>query len=94
MANLKRTRTRRLPSALVTQIDICHNTACADIEKQRVKAKAWNDLQNTRHNSRWRAGTCLICGEYMEYCITNYHAQLHGYKSAEAIIRAGKICFE
>ena len=94
MANLKRTRTRRLPSALVTQIDICHNTACADIEKKRIKAKAWNDLQNTRHNSRWRAGTCLICGEYMEYCITNYHAQLHGYKSAEALIRAGKICFE
>lgn len=94
MANLKRTRTRRLPSALVTQIDICHNTACADIEKKRIKAKAWNDLQNTRHNSRWRAGTCLICGEYMEYCITNYHARLHGYKSAEALIRAGKICFE
>ena len=94
MANLKRTRTRRLPSALVTQIDICHNTACTDIEKKRIKAKAWNDLQNTRHNSRWRAGTCLICGEYMEYCITNYHARLHGYKSAEALIRAGKICFE
>jgi hypothetical protein len=94
MANLKRTRTRRLPSALVTQIDICHNAACADIEKQRVKAKAWNDLYNTRHASRWKSGTCLICGEYMEYCITNYHAQLHGYKSAEALIRAGKICFE
>jgi hypothetical protein len=94
MANLKRTRTRRLPSALVTQIDICHNTACADIEKKRIKAKAWNDLQNTRHNSRWRAGTCLICGEYMEYCITNYHAQLHGYKDAEALIKDGKICFE
>lgn len=94
MANLKRTRTRRLPSALVTQIDICHNTACADIEKQRVKAKAWNDLQNTRHESRWRAGTCLICGEYMEYCITNYHAKLHGYKSAEDLIAAGQIAFE
>lgn len=94
MANLKRTRTRRLPSALVTQIDICHNTACADIEKKRIKAKAWNDLQNTRHESRWRAGTCLICGEYMEYCITNYHAQLHGYKDAEALIKDGKICFE
>jgi hypothetical protein len=94
MGSIKKTSNRRLPSGLVEQIQSCHHAACADIEKQRVKAKAWNDLQNTRHESRWRAGTCLICGEYMEYCITNYHAQLHGYKDAEALIKDGKICFE
>ena len=94
MGSIKKTSNRRLPSGLVEQIQSCHHAACADIEKQRVKAKAWNDLQNTRHESRWRAGTCLICGEYMEYCITNYHAQLHGYKSAEDLIAAGQIIFE
>jgi hypothetical protein len=30
----------------------------------------------------------------MEYCITNYHAGIHGYKSAEAMIKAGKVIFD
>jgi hypothetical protein len=91
---VKRSSARHIPSALAEQIDKCHSVACEDIEKQKIKFQAWKDLRNTKHESRWKAGTCAICGEYMEYCITNYHAGLHGYKSAEAMIRAGKVIFD
>ena len=90
----KRSSTRHTPSALIEQIDRCHRISCADIERLKVKLQAWKDLRNTRYESRWKAGTCAICGEHMEYCITNYHAGLHGYKSAEAMIKAGKVIFD
>ena len=91
---LTRSSTRHTNSALAEQIENCHNAACHDIENTIRRGKAWNDLKNTKHISRWKAGTCAICGEYMEYCITNYHAGLHGYKSAEAMIKAGKVIFD
>ena len=72
----------------------CHNALCSQIEKEKKRIHSWHDLQNTKSVSRWRAGTCLICGEYMAGCITHYHAELHGFKSAEEMIEAGAIRFD
>jgi hypothetical protein len=72
----------------------CHNAVCSQIEKEKKRIHSWHDLQNTKSVSRWRAGTCLICGEYMSGCITHYHAELHGFKSAEEMIEAGAIRFD
>ena len=94
MGTIKKSSTRRMPSGLVEKIQSENQEICADIEKQYTRIKAFASLKNTRHASRWKAGTCKICGEYMEYCITNYHARLHGYKSAEALIKAGKVIFD
>ena len=91
---LKRSSTRHTPSVVAEQVSKCHEVACYDIEAEYNKQKAWSNLQNTHHESRWKAGTCLICGEYMQYCITNYHANLHGYKTAEDLIKAGMIAFD
>jgi len=91
---LTRSSTRHMSSALAEQIENCHNAACHSIEQTRIRNQAWSNLKQTRYESRWKAGTCAICGEYMEYCITNYHAHLHGYKSADAMIKAGMIIFD
>ena len=91
---LTKSSTRHTASALAEQIDSCHAAACHDIENTKRRGVIWADLQNTKHASRWRPGTCLICGEHMDYCITHYHAQLHGYKRAEDLIKAGVIVFD
>lgn len=91
---LQKSHGRHTPSVLLEQIQRSHDTVCTDIAKKKQKIKAWSDLQNTKKVSRWRPGLCVICGEHMDYCITNYHAGLHGYKSADALIRAGKIIFD
>lgn len=75
-------------------ISLCHDTICNDIEKERQKAKSWSDLQNVKTDSRWRAGTCKICGEHYDYCLTNYHASKHGFKNAEEMIQAGAVIFD
>ena len=72
----------------------CHKTVGSQIEQDKKRIHSWHDLQNTKTVSRWRAGTCLICGEYMAGCITHYHAGLHGFKSAEEMIEAGAIRFD
>ena len=38
--------------------------------------------------SRWRAGICSICGEYMTY-ISQDHAHRHGFDSADEMAKAG-----
>jgi hypothetical protein len=77
------------------QIRVFHDVSCDEIEDGiKEKRPIWTNLKNTRYESRWRAGTCAICGEHMEYCITHYHAGLHGYKSAEELIKAGKVIFD
>ncbi len=55
---VKRSSARHTPSALIEQVDRCHSVACTDIEKQKVKLQAWKDLRNTKHETRWKAGTC------------------------------------
>lgn len=81
-------------STIAEQVSKCHDIVCDDIERQMTKLKAWSNLKNTQYESRWKAGTCKICGEHMEYCITHYHAQLHGYKRAEDLIKADMIKFD
>lgn len=39
------------------------------------------------HATRWRSGVCRICGEYCQ-CITNEHAERHGFKSADEMAKA------
>ena len=80
-----------LSKSMERKISRCHAAACSSIEGGHLIKFA--DLQNIKKASRWRPGRCKICGEYMEFCITNYHAGLHGYKSADALIKDGQIEF-
>ena len=90
----KRSSLRNTPSRELEAIARCHNKVCYEIEKERKQFHSWRDLQNTKQVSRWKAGTCKICGEYMACCITNYHASLHGFKNAEEMIEAGAVIFD
>ena len=69
-----------------------HTVSGDMIERERNRG-ATIVLPWPKKKTRWMAGCCEICGEYMSV-ITNYHAQLHGYKNADAFIEAGKVRFE
>ena len=68
-----------------------HAVSCEMIEHERQKPGMV--LPWPKKKTRWMAGSCVICGEHMDV-ITNYHAQLHGYKNADEFIKAGKVRFE
>ena len=92
---MKEKRTRKTgchkPRKLQEQIRKCHEVSCEMIEREKKKPSV--NLPRNKKHTRWSSGFCKICGEHMD-CITNYHAQLHGYKSAEDLIAAGQIVFE
>lgn len=69
-----------------------HTISCDMIERERNKGAGFV-LPRPKKKTRWMAGHCEICGEYMSV-ITHYHAQLHGYEDADAFIKAGKVRFE
>jgi hypothetical protein len=64
--------------------------ACASIEHKESKPVS---IHMAKHKTRWCAGTCLICGEHMDV-VTHYHAQIHGYDSAEDYIADGNVRFD
>lgn len=59
---------------------------CGEIENA---TKDWHaPLPEQKHVTRWRAGTCTICGEWSTY-ISQDHAHRHGYKNADEMAHAG-----
>lgn len=38
--------------------------------------------------TRWRAGTCRLCGEWSTY-ISQEHARRHGFRDADEMAKAG-----
>ncbi len=91
---MKEKRTRKTgyhkPRALAKQIRKCHDISCDEIER---KEKPGMCLPRSKNKTRWSSGFCKICGEHMDL-VTHYHANLHGYKRAEDLIRAGMITFD
>ena len=61
------------------------------IDKETIEnaTKDWHaPLPEQKHVTRWRAGTCTICGEWSTY-ISQDHAHRHGYKNADEMAHAG-----
>ena len=56
------------------------------IERQNHRGKPF--IIHQKKPSRWRAGICSICGEYMTY-ISQDHAHRHGFDSADEMAKAG-----
>lgn len=61
-------------------------TLCAAYEG-RDHAKPPIVLKQT-HLTRWRSGTCRLCGEWSTY-ISQEHAHRHGFKDADEMAKAG-----
>lgn len=47
-------------------------------------------LPKQKWPTRWRAGVCRICGERFDF-VAHAHAQRHGFKDAEEMVRADVI---
>ena len=92
---MKEIRTRKQgtnrPRALSAQIRHCHDVSCNMIERDTKKPSM--NLPKPKYKTRWASGFCKICGEHMD-CITHYHAESHGYKTAEDLIKSGAIIFD
>ena len=58
---------------------------CGEIDNERRPHKATSPRQ--KKLTRWRAGTCRICGEWSSY-ISQDHARRHGYKNADEMAHA------
>ena len=56
------------------------------IERENHRKKPL--VMRQKKPSRWRAGICSICGEYMTY-ISQDHAHKHGFDSADEMAKAG-----
>ena len=82
----------RIPRKAAAGILANHKVSCEMIEREEGK-RAGVILPWPKKKTRWMAGTCEICKEHMDV-ITNHHAQLHGYKNADALIEAGKVRFD
>ncbi|SFA76351.1 hypothetical protein [Selenomonas ruminantium] len=80
-----------MPRDLKEGIQRYHDIHCTMIEGDRKKPSI--NLPKNKIKTRWSPGFCKICGEHME-CVTNYHAGLHGYKSADAMIKDNMIEFD
>lgn len=93
---MKEKRTRKTgyhkPRTLEVQMRFNHDVSCSMIERDRLR-KPPMTMPSPRHTSRWCSGCCRICGEHME-CVTNLHAEKHGYKNANEMIKAGQIIFD
>lgn len=63
---------------------------CDMIERRMKKPVS---IHMAKHKTRWCACTCLLCGEHMDV-VTHYHAQMHGYESADALVKAGCVRFD
>ena len=64
--------------------DSCQATCIIEREAHRGKPV----ILHQKKPSRWRAGICSICGEYMTY-ISQNHAHKHGFANADEMVKAG-----
>lgn len=78
------------PRALADKIKSCHDISCNMIERSD---KPQMSLPKPKKLTRWSSGFCKLCGDHMD-CLTNFHANTHGYKSADEMIAAGKYAFD
>lgn len=56
--------------------------------KKPIKTYQWS--AKSKSALAWTAGRCKICGECYEV-LTNYHAERHGFKNKQEMIKAGAV---
>lgn len=84
---MKPRRPRNMARHITSQIAGAIETKARD-EKRGVRTYSWS--VKDKKAFAWTAGRCRICGECYEV-LTNYHAERHGFKDKEEMIKAGAV---
>lgn len=84
---MKPRRPRNMAREITSQIAGAIETKARN-EKRGARTYSWS-VKN-KAALAWTAGRCKICGECYEV-LTNYHAERHGFKNKEEMIKAGAV---